>query len=186
MRMETLLLNTNTEFLNKQAMVQLYEQYSPGIFRYAYRLLGDSHLAEDCVAETFSRLLKAVKHGQGPSDNAQAYLYRVAHNWITDHYRRQTLKNTAFDEEHHVSADGNPVDVYSEKQAQERLRDALMCLSPEQRQVIQLRFFENWPHEQVATTLGRSVEATRALQHRALSALRRMLLDEEGRYEPNE
>jgi len=61
------------------------------------------------------------------------------------------------------------------------LRAALLRLSPEQQQVIQLRFLEDWSYEQVAAVLGKNLEATRALQHRALSALRRMLLEQEER-----
>jgi len=44
--------------------------------------------------------------------------------------------------------------------------------------VIELRFIEDWSHDAVAAALGKSVEATRTLQHRALIALRRSLLDD--------
>jgi DNA-directed RNA polymerase specialized sigma24 family protein len=50
------------------------------------RLLGHASLAEDCVAETFARFLKALQKRQGPRDHLQAYLYRIAHNWIVDLY----------------------------------------------------------------------------------------------------
>jgi DNA-directed RNA polymerase specialized sigma24 family protein len=52
-------------------------------------------------------------------------------------------------------------------------------LPPEQQQVIQLRFIEDWSHEEVAGYLGKTVEATRALQHRGLASLRKMLLGQE-------
>jgi RNA polymerase sigma factor (sigma-70 family) len=58
------------------------------------------------------------------------------------------------------------------------VRAALLRLPPEQRQVIELRFVEDWPHDAVAAALGKTVEATRALQHRALTSLRRILLEE--------
>src|SRR5512146_3289115 len=67
----------------------IYDVYSPGLYGYAMRLLGDDCLAEDCVSETFSRFLKALRAGKGPQDHLQAYLYRIAHNWITDRYRRE-------------------------------------------------------------------------------------------------
>jgi RNA polymerase sigma-70 factor (ECF subfamily) len=62
---------------------------------------------------------------------------------------------------------------------QERVRHALQRLSPEQRLVISLRFLEERSHEEVALVLGKTVEATRALQHRAIAALRQMLLQQE-------
>jgi len=51
-----------------------------------------------------------------------------------------------------------------------------MSLPSEQRRVIELRFLEEWSHEAVAAELGKTVEATRALQHRALTNLRRILM----------
>jgi RNA polymerase sigma factor (sigma-70 family) len=50
-------------------------------------------------------------------------------------------------------------------------------LPEEQRQVIELRFMENWSHTEVSHALGKSVEATRALQHRAVETLRRILAE---------
>ena len=187
MQTDTMLLNAESATLDKQALVQLYEDHSPGIFRYAYRMLGDSHLAEDCVAETFSRLLLALKNGQGPGENPRAYLYTVAHNWITDHYRRRPAVMEELHEELHVDPFGNPEQEFSLKQRGDRMRQALMRLPGEQRQVVLLRFVENWSHEQVAVVMDKSVEATRAIQYRALAALRRMLVDqEEGRDGPKE
>ena len=74
---------------DQQALGEIYDTYSPRLYRYAMRLLGEVELSEDCVAETFSRFLHALHGGGGPTDYLQAYLYRVAHNWITDQYRRQ-------------------------------------------------------------------------------------------------
>jgi RNA polymerase sigma-70 factor (ECF subfamily) len=50
-----------------------------------------------------------------------------------------------------------------------------MRLPAEQRQVIELRFLEGWSHDAVALALGKTIEATRAIQHRAVTALRQML-----------
>src|SRR4030042_5045113 len=70
-----------------QALEELFDKFSPGIYRYAYRLLGDEDLAQDCMSETFSRFLAALKRESGPDTFLQAYLYRISHNWVTDYYR---------------------------------------------------------------------------------------------------
>jgi RNA polymerase sigma-70 factor (ECF subfamily) len=72
-----------------EALAAIYDAYSPRIYAYAMRLLGDYDLAEECVAETFTRFLQALYVGRGPRNNLRAYLYRTAHNWITDRFRRQ-------------------------------------------------------------------------------------------------
>jgi hypothetical protein len=71
---ETALMKGAQAF-DADVLAEIYDCYSPGIFAYAIRLLGDSTLAEDCVSETFSRFLKTLRAGSGPQDHLQAYLY---------------------------------------------------------------------------------------------------------------
>ena len=178
MRMNTLTLPYATK-LDKQALVGIYKQHSTELFRYAYRMLGDNDLAEDCVAETFSRLLNAVHRDRGPNENVRAWLYRVASNWITDHYRKQPPLPLDLEANVHSGLAETPSQVVDRNLEQEHVRAALLRLSPEQRQVIELRFLEGWSHEEVSVALGKTTEATRALQYRALNSLRRMLLEME-------
>jgi len=162
--------------VDKQALAEIYERYSPDIFRYAYRLLDDNVLAEDCVADTFHHFLIAVRGGTS-FENLRAYLYRVAHNWITDHYRRHPPPAISLEDDMHSDPDGNPSHLVAQKLDRQRMRAALFQLSPEQRQVIELRYLENLSHYEVAAVLGKTVEATRALQYRALEALRQILTE---------
>jgi RNA polymerase sigma-70 factor (ECF subfamily) len=85
------------------------------------------------------------------------------------------LPAIALEEEMHSDPDGNPSQVVAQNLDRQRVRAALLRLPAEQRQVIELRFVENWSHGEVAQALGRSVEATRALQYRAVEALRQIL-----------
>jgi len=63
---------------------------------------------------------------------------------------------------------------------QEQARAALANLTAEQRLVIVLHFIEGWDQASIATALQKPLTAVKALQHRGLQALRRMLLKEEG------
>ena len=168
-------LDKDPRLLDKQDLVAIYELLSPRLFSYAVRLLGDNHLAEDCVAETFSRFLKVIQRGLGPRDNVRAYLYRIAHNWITDYYRHR-IPEDSLEGRHLNLPSENPAVTVSLNLDRDRVRQALLNLPPEQRQVLMLRFYEEWPHEETAAAIGKTVEATRALQYRALNGLRRMLV----------
>lgn len=179
MRMEKRTLKSEVLRLDKQALIEVYERYSPELYRYAYRLLGDVETAEDCVAETFSRLLHASRNGGGRFENVRAYLYRVAHNWITDYYRQRPPITLPLEADLSADPQTDPHHEVVKKLEQERVRAALLRLPPEQYQVIVLRFLEGWSHEEVAAALGKSVEATRALQHRALNALQRLFIEQE-------
>ena len=175
MRTKTLSMSPAITF-DKPALTEIYDRYSPDIFRYAYRFLDDNELAEDCVADTFYRFLIAVRGGTS-FENIRAYLYRVAHNWITDYYRRRPPPNISLEENVHSDPEGNPSHILAQNQDRQRIRSALLRLPPEQRQVIELRYLENWSHFEVAAALGKTVEATRALQYRAMEALRQILAE---------
>ncbi len=169
--------------ITKEELIAIYEENSPGIYRYAVRLLGDVSLAEDCVSETFSRFLAAIQRGGGPRENVRAYLYRVAHNWVTDYYRRQPLPELQIEDHEPVEPGSNPAAEVDQFMERERVRAAILRLPAEQQQIIQLRFLENWSHEEVAQVLGKSADATRSMQYRALGSLRRMLKEEESNEE---
>jgi len=177
MNIDTMLV-ADVETPTKQELINIYEEHSPGIYRYAIRLLGDKNTAEDCVSETFSRFLQAIRKGGGPTENVRAYLYRVAHNWITDFYRRQPLPEVPIEIDEQVEPGSNPAMIVSEAMERERVRIALLRLPSEQQQIIQLRFLENWSHEEVAQVLGKTADATRSMQYRAVGSLRRMLIED--------
>jgi RNA polymerase sigma-70 factor (ECF subfamily) len=175
MRIERIPVKTANTF-DKQDLVNIYERYSPEIFRYANHQLNDGNMAEDCVSETFSRFLQSIRGGTLP-ENVRAYLYRAAHNWIIDQYRHRPLPELALDDELHTDPEGDPAYTATKKIERQHIHAAIQRLPPDQRQVIVLRFMQDLSHEEVAATIGKTIEATRALQHRAVSALRQMLAE---------
>lgn len=164
--------------LDSQALAYIYDTYSPGLYRYAMRLLGDQNPAEDCVADTFTRFLQALQDRRGPENFLQAYLYRVAHNWISDFYRRQRMPTEELTEDHHDPQTG-PEEQTSHNQHQGYLRSALTKLTPDQQQVVALKYLEGWENEEIARALKKPVGAIKSLQHRALAALQRHLQNED-------
>jgi RNA polymerase sigma-70 factor (ECF subfamily) len=165
---------------DEQALAEIYDTLSPGLYRYAMRLLGDACLAEECVGETFSRFLSAMRNEHGPRECLKPYLYRVAHNWITDIYRRKAPQFVSYEPELVVAEGDGPDQEMIEAWERQQVRQALASLTPEQRQVISLRYLEDWEHEEIALAMEKSTGAIKALQHRALVALRLMLNTKEG------
>ena len=169
------LLNSARNF-DLSALGAIYDCYSPGIYRYAMRLLGDDCQAEDCVAETFSRFLKVLRSGQGPQDHLQAYLYQIAHNWISDSYRRQPPLPLELEDSMNAGELFLPEKQVETHLEQQQVRLALRSLTPDQRQVITLRFIEGLENDEIAKAVEKPVGAVKALQHRAINTLRRVLL----------
>ncbi len=169
--------------LDARALGDIYDLYSPALYRYAVRLLGCADLAEECVAEVFGRLLHSLSAGKGPKDYLQAYLYRVAHNWITDQWRRQPPAAVELEPSRYADEGIDPSQSLVEQMERAQVRAALAKLTPDQRQVVVLKYLEGMENEQIAAALGKPVGAVKSLQHRGVAALRRALLGEEESYE---
>ncbi len=179
MRMVTTTL-VNTQTIDREMLVGIYEQHNAELYRYAYRLLGDRDLAEDCIAETFSRFLHSTVKHRAEIDNVRAYLFRMAHNWITDHYRSSSPTALPLESEVLEDASSNPARVVAKEMERERIRATIRQLPEDQQRVIVLRVLEDLSHEEVAVILRKTPEATRALQYRAMKTLRRMLVEQEA------
>lgn len=180
--MEEAALLEKARAFDLDALAEVYDRYSPPLYLYALRLLGDEALAEECVADTFHRFLQALRHGGGPQSHLQAYLYRMAHNWITDTFRRNPARWQELAEDETTPEQANSPSLEAQADLlleRERVRRALMALTPDQRQVVVLKFLEGWDNEAIARAVGKPVGAVKSLQHRALESLRRWLGKEE-------
>lgn len=124
----------------------------------------------------FHRLLQALQKGNGPRQDTKAWLYRTAHNIVVDHYRRRQHRDhlPLFD----GIVDGETDLAYTAEMhmAVDAVREALTQLTPDQHQVIALKFLTGLSNSEVAEVMEKPVGAVKSLQHRALAALRRQLI----------
>ncbi len=88
MTKEQILLERAKEY-DEAALTELYDRYAPRIYAYIYRRIGDAQLAEDLTGDVFTRVLRAIQAEHFWHTSFQAWLYRIAHNLVVDHYRRQ-------------------------------------------------------------------------------------------------
>ncbi|MCF6277182.1 MAG: sigma-70 family RNA polymerase sigma factor [Anaerolineales bacterium] len=178
-------MNTEIELIQRagrlegQALAEIYDTHSDAIYRYAMRLLGDISVAEECVSETFTRFLSALQKGKGPREHLRAYLFRIAHNWITDYYRRAVPDTQPINDELPLASDDNPAQTAFQNMQMERTRAALEQLTPDQREVVALKFLAGWENAEIAAAVDKPIGAVKSLQHRGLAALKRILLDED-------
>jgi len=173
---EDLLLERAQHF-DPKALAEIFDAHYTRIYGYIYRRIGSPSQAEDMAGEVFLRLLEAIKTQRGPRTNLLAWLYRVAHNLIVDHYRRQSKAATQSLEDWLVSVPDNLSDGVDLALTQEQLRIAVGRLTFDQQQVIVLKFVEGLSNAQVGMILGKPEGAIKSLQHRALAALRRQIED---------
>lgn len=159
------------------ALGEIYDAFYAPLYRYLYHHLRHKESAEDFTAEVFERFLESIKKGRGPDRHLRAWLYRVAHNLVVDEARRyarrkhEPLEEGIADDEQNTALQAQRAIQY------EQARAALDRLTPQQRAVIVLKFFEGLKPAEIAQVLETSVGAVRSLQHRALASMRRQLID---------
>lgn len=157
------------------AFAEIYEHCHPLIYRYIFYQLGDAVTAEDLTSEVFIRLVEKIDRFTYRGRPLLAWLYTIARNLVTDHHRR-TKQVQPLESEKQLAAEETDVEgSVLGKLTQRRLTIAVTQLTEDQRQVILLRFIEGLDNATVASILGKSVNAVKALQHRALASLRRIL-----------
>jgi RNA polymerase sigma-70 factor (ECF subfamily) len=158
------------------ALTEIYDQYAERIYSYIYHRVGQTELAEDLTGQVFMRMLEAVHAGRAWQSSFSGWLYRIAHNLVIDHYRRRGRATFVdIDEVDAASPHSEPQLSVEATLDSEQLRQALLKVTDEQAQVISLRFLEDLSIAETAEIMGKTEGAIKALQYRAVSALRRVM-----------
>lgn len=154
------------------AFAALYHASVQAIFRYIAHRVNDPALAEDLTGDVFIRALESLNKYRDQGKPFIAWLYRIAHARVIDHYRRVGRRPTETD----IEDEPLPVETDMDagmlrRQAAKVLREAIAELTDDQQQVVLLRFIEGQRIEMVAEIMGKQPNAIKALQFRALRSL---------------
>lgn len=145
------------------------------VYRHIYYLVHDVKQTEDLTAQAFLKAWEAIARYKERGAPFIAWLLRIAHNLTVSYLRSKkdhgTLEDTFVDQK----LRGNPQQALDQATDEQSVRDAVLKLRDEQRQVIMLRFVEELDYREVADLIGKSVPAVRVIQHRALGNLRKIM-----------
>ncbi len=162
---------------SREAFGVLYERHRATIARYVVARIRDASDSEDLTEAIFESAWRAMGRYREQGVPFLAWLYRLAHNRVVDHYRALRPTVTLIPEVHEGIEDtGPPLDLNIDSAD---LLKALHTLTDDQRDVIVLRFVQGMSGREVAQAMGKREDAIRALQFRALATLRRILSGEE-------
>lgn len=171
----------NGEPLTREELAEIYDLHHPSIYRFIYRQIGDVDISRELASEVFCRMLQALKKDAEMIQHLVPWLFCTARNLVIDHFRRQQFRNHLPFREELVESPNNTAEAAAFRVSARQMRDALQELTPDQRQVILLKFLEGLSNQEVADALLKPVGAIKSLQHRALCALRDLLVPEEER-----
>ncbi len=156
------------------AFEELYIRYSPRVFGYLFqRLNGDAEEAEDLTADVFTRVYEKIDGFQAQGAPLSAWVFRIAHNRLIDTIRRRPRQVRVALEDAPEMAAGPVFDGLDQQVALDQIKTGLARLTPEQRQVIVLRFLESKSLAETAAIVNRNEDAVKKLQARGLASLRR-------------
>ncbi len=153
---------------DKEAAEKLFKFLYRKIYRYIFYRVKMREDVEDLTQVVVLKIWKNLAKQRG---NFIPWVYKISHNMVIDFYRKQSRqKELRLEEIPSDTLPGNPV---PEKTVDtEGLKEALFHLTPEQAEVINLRFIQGYSSEEVSKIIRKPVGAVKALQFRALRALR--------------
>jgi RNA polymerase sigma-70 factor, ECF subfamily len=161
---------------DRDALEELYLIHFDRIYSYLHVSVGNRHDAEDLTTQTFLKMLESIGKFRWQSAPFSAWLFRIAHNLAMDHFRanrrwqpEEEVPEPDADES--TSAETGALEAIGRKSMLELIDD----LSPEQQQVLTLKFVFNFANAEAATILGKTEGAIKSLQHRALVSLQKQL-----------
>ena len=161
--------------LDSKVIAAVYDRYFPEIYRSVFYRLGTENLAEDIASDVFVRLLEAIKSKRGPTTNLKGWLFSTASNVISDHLRRVYKRPTEALSESMPDLASSLTEEIDRRQQTDSVRQAYAQLTPEQQNVLALRFGDGYSLKETAIAMHKKVNAVKALQYRALAALQRQI-----------
>lgn len=156
------------------AFERLYVTLAPRVAGYL-RLQGSPD-PDDLTNEVFLSAFRSIGSFQGDEDHFRSWVFTIAHHRLTDERRRLGRRPRMADKDVTSAPQATGGDVEDEalrRLSTERVRRLCERLAPDQRDVLLLRMVSGLSIEQSAEALGKSPTAVKALQRRALTAVRR-------------
>jgi RNA polymerase sigma-70 factor, ECF subfamily len=160
---------------DQDAFGELYDRHVVRVYRHIYYMVGNAAEAEDLTAQTFLRAWEAIERYQVRGAPFVSWLLRIAHNLGVSYLRSKRESSELHDGIVDTKERRDPEWSYQQTAEEELVREAILKLREEQRQVIILRFIEDLDYKEVAEIIGKSVAAIRVIQHRALNSLRKQM-----------
>lgn len=165
-----------------EAFDALLSRYQDRLYTYIVRQTRDNERANDVFQDTFVKVITTLRSGRyTESGKFYAWLQRIAHNLIIDHYRAVETENTLSNDEAEgrlldsvASTAENCEDELVTAQTLQDVRRMMEHLPEAQRQVVFMRFYQNLSFKEIADETGVSINTALGRMRYALLGMRRM------------
>jgi RNA polymerase sigma factor (sigma-70 family) len=186
--MEELISQTDEQLVsdysngNNLAFDILLDRHKQVVYSYIYFTVRNRELAEDIFQETFIKAIVTIKQGRyTETGKFRAWISRIAHNLIIDHFRQKKNENTVSNDEAPVDllnnpslCDGTIEDEIVRLQITSDIRKLISYLPDSQREVLEMRYYQDLSFKEIADQTGVSINTALGRMRYAILNIRRM------------
>jgi RNA polymerase sigma-70 factor (ECF subfamily) len=167
---------------NDLAFDILLDRHKQVVYSYIYFTVRNRELAEDIFQETFIKAIVTIKQGRyTEAGKFRAWISRIAHNLIIDHFRQKKNENTVSNDEAPVDllnnpslCDGTIEDEIVRLQITSDIRKLISFLPDSQREVLEMRYYQDLSFKEIAEQTGVSINTALGRMRYAILNIRRM------------
>ncbi len=173
-----------------ETVSSLYKNYREDVFRFLRSKVYDSELAEDLTQAVYLNVIRAVSSGRYKQEKEKAWLTKIAMNEFINHYRKKVKRKTdplsVYPNKVLKNLSPNPEEILLELDIIERLRALVDLLPAKQREIIQLRVYQEMSFKEIEAVTEDNPNTSRGYYRKAVIRLRQMMQEENKKKEPGE
>lgn len=167
---------------NNLAFDILLSRHKMNVFTYIYFIVRNKELAEDIFQETFIKAIINIKQGRYTENGKfRAWISRIAHNLIIDHFRQEKNENTVSNDEMPLDllnnsslCDGTVEDRIIQTQITADIRKLISYLPESQREVVEMRYYRDMSFKEISEQTGVSINTALGRMRYAIMNMRKM------------
>jgi RNA polymerase sigma-70 factor, ECF subfamily len=159
---------------------RLFNEHAGPLLGFLVYRTGDRPLAEDLLADTFERVLKARRPFDHRKASEKTWLYTIALNLLRDHARRAAAGSRAMDRVAVGAPEHSSERAFESVEHRDSLQRALATLNDEEREAISLRYGADLTVPEIAKLKGEKLTTIEGRVYRALRKLKDVLASVEG------
>ncbi|HRF68509.1 MAG TPA: sigma-70 family RNA polymerase sigma factor [Muribaculum sp.] len=167
---------------NNKAFDTLLHRHKSRLYSYIIRIVKNKDLAEDIFQETFVKIIMTLRQGRYiESGKFSAWLSRIAHNLIIDHFRQEKAENNMSSDDEDTNllnrrdlCEENIEDIMVNDQIKADVRRIIDALPDPQKEVLVMRYYNDMSFKEIAETTGVSINTALGRMRYAILNMRRI------------
>mgnify|MGYP006077511723 FL=1 len=170
-----------TKDSDQKAYAELMERYRDSIFHLCRKMVFNDDDADDLTIETFGKAFQRLKQ-YTPAFAFSTWLFKIASNHCIDFIRKKRINALSLDRGIDTEEGGkiqitikdeapDPIETLEKKQRVEKMRLVVSELKPRYRRLVELRYFEEYSYDEIASELDLPLGTVKAQLYRARDIL---------------